>query len=120
MKQDLEAILSLLEQVTTALAATLQQPDETSDLERSARLLAERGRLLQEFLSAQPGQAGLSYEHFNRLLVVHVQGSQAVSEFHAMRERLTEQVLDLQRQRAYAGCLHGLINSTNQNHLETA
>ena len=72
--------------------------------------ISERGVLLQQ-LHAEIETAGpLSYTDFNRLVVIHYQGSRAEENLRLTRNQLAGRLSAHTRERAYLDCITGGLN----------
>jgi hypothetical protein len=107
----LDDILSRLENVSTeAVRITDPALNETPDSVAAFEKISERGVLVQQ-LQAELGAAGpLSYPDFNRLVVIHHQGSRAEENLRLTRNQLAGRLSVHTRERAYLDCITGGLN----------
>ncbi len=108
----IDKLLSRLENVSTeAVRITDPVLDATPDSVVAFEKISERGVLLQQ-LCTELGAAGpLSYPDFNRLVVIHYQGSRAEENLRLMRNQLAGRLSSHTRERAYLDCITAGLNA---------
>ena len=72
--------------------------------------ISERGVLLQQLHAELEAAGQLSYTGFNRLVVIHYQGSRAEENLRLMRNQLACRLSAHTRERAYLDCITGGLN----------
>ena len=110
MKSSLDALLSTLEQVSADLTGALEALGD-ADLTTVAGLLETRRQLIDDLKAATSSDGPFSYTDFNRMVVIHVQGSRAETRLQALRENLKAASSMNAQQRAYIHCVSGVLGS---------
>ncbi len=112
MTTDGEQVLEKLEVISSEIAGLLDTPSSVPEvLERTGPLLTERAKLIAELAAVLTSGEDLSYQQYNRLLIICAQGGQIASSLIAQRSALSELVMQAQRKRAYADRLRGMIGN---------
>jgi hypothetical protein len=101
-------LLSRLEDVSTeAVRITDPALNTTVDTVAALDKITERGQLVQQLNTELDAAGLLSYADFNRLVVIHYQGSRADENLKLTRSQLAGELSANTRERAFLDCLTG-------------
>lgn len=108
MNTPLDDLLGRLEEVSTE-AAKITDPALSEAVDTIAALdkIKERGSLVQQLNTELKSAGPLSYTDFNRLVIIHYQGSRAEENLRLVRNQLAGQLSANTRERAYLDCVTG-------------
>ncbi len=108
----IDELLSQLENVS-AEAVRITDPalNETSESVAAFEKISERGVLLQQLHTELAVAGPLSHTEFNRLVVIHHQGSRAEENLRLTRNQLAGRLSAHTRERAYLDCITGGLNA---------
>jgi hypothetical protein len=107
----IDTLLSQLESVSAeAVSITDPAVNETPDSVAALEKISERGVLVQQLHTELAAAGPLSYADFNRLVVIHYQGSRVEENLKLTRNQLAGQLSSNTRERAYLDCITGGLN----------
>jgi hypothetical protein len=121
MPDNLQQLLQELEEITAGAVRAIDPPDRaTVELELVADLIEKRGILMGKLPESIAVSDTFSYSDYNQMVVLHVQGCRIDVHLQAIRARLASEMTSRAAERAYVGCLSGMVNSSELHHVETA
>jgi hypothetical protein len=110
MNSSVGALLRRLEEVSADLVGALELPAE-ADLTTVAELMETRCCLIDDLKFETANAGPFSYTDFNRMVIIHVQGSRVETRLQAIRQELkAAQGMNAQA-RAYIHCVHGVLGN---------
>lgn len=121
MSARLDDLLSRLEDVS-AEAVRLTDPalNDVADSAAAFEKVNERGGLVQQLNAELAAAHPLSYTDFNRLVVIHYQGSRVQENLRLTRNQIAGQLSANNRERAYFDCVTGGLDLPRTPHLASS
>ena len=108
MSASIHELLSRLEDVSAeAVNITDLALNPVVDTVTALNKIVERGELIQQLHTELAAAGPLSYTDFNRLVIIHYQGSRADENLKLTRSQLAGQLSSNTRERAFLDCLTG-------------
>jgi hypothetical protein len=106
MSAPLDDLLNQLEQIS-AEAVKITDPSLNEAVNSIAALetIRQRGDLVQQLNTELTVAEPLSYTDFNRLVIIHYQGSRVEQNLQLTRQQLVSRLASGTRERAYLDCL---------------
>jgi hypothetical protein len=100
----------LLTELESVSAAALLHAS-TGDTICAASSIERRGVLIQKLTAMMAQSEPLSYTDWNRLVVIHYQGSRIAVDLHAARVQIAHEFVETSREHAYLGCISGVVQN---------
>jgi hypothetical protein len=111
MPINLQQLLQELEEITAEAVRAFSPSDGAPvELQIVGDLIHKRGILIAKLPDSIAGGGPFSYTDSNRMLILQVQGRQIDSDLRKMRVRLVSEITNCGTERAYAGCINGMVN----------
>lgn len=114
------ALASLLQELEDLSAEALEQVS-AGQLKRAAESVRQRGVAVRHLQEALAAAGPVSYEEWNRLVVIHFQGNRVQEAFTQARAHLASELSAAGREQALLHCVYGTIKQKPVRNLnETA
>lgn len=105
MSPELDQLLIELEK----LSARAIEEVQAHDLTAAAQTVRLRGQALSRLQLELAHTQAISYEEWNRLVVIHFQGNRIGEGFMQARQRLAAQLVETSRDQALLNCVAGIV-----------